>query len=83
MHYSHVCQAQFAACREGNPVLPRSAVTMDYVEAAVTGEAIIAAFGLRRHHSKIWRLPLWAEMGAHTFGFVWAIHVRNSLAHAR
>ena len=78
VHYSHVCEARVASCREGNPALPRNAMTLDLVETGITGVAIVDAVALRGKHPRLWRAPLLGLISAHGFGAAWAIHVRRS-----
>jgi hypothetical protein len=70
---SRRCTALYQACREANPLLPRSAAGTWAIEfGIVTGMAALA-YRLHPHH-RWWAAPLWALVGAHILGAATAWH---------
>ncbi|HXR98093.1 MAG TPA: hypothetical protein VN709_09650 [Terriglobales bacterium] len=65
---SRHCERTYAGCREGNPLLPRSAAGTWAVEASLTGGLALWSRHMERERSRWWRLPLLGMIGAHAVG---------------
>ncbi|HEY7856238.1 MAG TPA: hypothetical protein VIC32_07325 [Terriglobales bacterium] len=65
---SQRCERRYAACREGNPLLPRSTAGTWAIEASVTGGLALWSRHIEHTHSRWWRLPLGGLIAAHSIG---------------
>ena len=57
-------------CREGNPLMPSSAVGQAAVNSAFVGYSFFISYRMKKHESKAWWIAPIVGTGAHTVGAV-------------